>query len=75
MWLAWFGTRFCACSYGSTADGKLVDAAGLQLLESMGFDRAVAAEALKQVQHHILPAVNCGFIKAKSQSVPRVWFS
>ncbi|DBA81188.1 TPA: hypothetical protein ACH3X2_007006 [Trebouxia sp. C0005] len=35
-------------SYGATASGKLVDAAGLQLLESMGFQRALAAEALKQ---------------------------
>ena len=34
-----------------------MDAAGLQLLESMGFDRAVAAEALKQVQHHTLPGL------------------
>jgi hypothetical protein len=37
------------CSYGATASGKLVDAAGLQLLENMGFQRALAAEALKQV--------------------------
>ncbi|KAL3142217.1 hypothetical protein ABBQ38_002565 [Trebouxia sp. C0009 RCD-2024] len=35
-------------SYGATRDGKLVDPAGLQLLENMGFDRAMAAEALKQ---------------------------
>ena len=47
--------KWCwACSYGSTANGKLVDSAGLQLLENMGFERAVAAEALKQVQHQIL---------------------
>ncbi len=37
------------CSYGATGSGKLVDAAGLQLLENMGFQRALAAEALKQV--------------------------
>ncbi|DBB10937.1 hypothetical protein WJX82_008688 [Trebouxia sp. C0006] len=35
-------------SYGATGSGKLVDAAGLQLLENMGFQRALAAEALKQ---------------------------
>lgn len=34
-----------------------MDAAGLQLLESMGFDRALAAEALKQVLNHILPGL------------------
>ena len=38
------------CSYGATGSGKLVDAAGLQLLENMGFQRALAAEALKQVR-------------------------
>jgi len=37
------------CSYGATASGQLVDAAGLKLLENMGFQRALAAEALKQV--------------------------
>ena len=37
------------CSYGATSSGKVVDAAGLQLLENMGFERALAAEALKQV--------------------------
>ncbi len=37
------------CRYGATGSGKLVDAAGLQLLQNMGFQRALAAEALKQV--------------------------
>lgn len=50
--LTCLGKWCCACSYGSTADGKLVDSAGLQLLENMGFERAVAAEALKQVLHY-----------------------
>ena len=37
------------CSYGATADGKLVSSAGLEALKGMGFDPALAAEALKQV--------------------------
>lgn len=61
--LTCLGKWCCACSYGSTADGKLVDSAGLQLLESMGFERAVAAEALKQVHHILLCCIvnNDGF--------------
>lgn len=54
-----FDTAWYACSYGATSDGKLVDSAGLQLLESMGFERALAAEALKQVQQPIIPALLC----------------
>ena len=41
------------CSYGQTANGHLVDSARLQLLENMGFDRALAAQALKQVLHAV----------------------
>ena len=49
-------TVFCGCSYGTTSDGKLVDSAGLQLLENMGFERALAAEALKQVCKLLCPS-------------------
>lgn len=38
--------------YGQTADGKLVDSAALELLQNMGFEPAVVAEALKQVCGH-----------------------
>ena len=41
------------CSYGQTANGQLVDSARLQLLENMGFNRALAAQALKQVLHAV----------------------
>ena len=37
------------CSYGTTADGRLVNATSLEYLKDMGFDAALAAEALKQV--------------------------
>lgn len=47
------GSAFCR--YGRTGGGKLVDSSGLQLLENMGFERALAAEALKQV--HPLGAI------------------
>ena len=43
-------TPDAACRYGKTSQGKLVDTQQLTYLEGLGYDRALAAEALRQVR-------------------------